>query len=644
MNAARHVIVGTAGHVDHGKTSLIRALTGIETDRLEEERRRGLSIELGFAYFNLPDGSRAGIVDVPGHERFLPTMVAGAHGMDVVLFVVSAREGVQPQTVEHLQILDLLGVRHGILVITMADIVDEEELEFAIEETRETLDGTTLVDIPYVAVSSTEGDGIDELRELLADVASRAVADAPRPGGVARMPVDRVFTMDGFGLVVTGTLCGGSLNVDQNVVVTPGGAEGRVRGIQVHGATPAVAHPGQRTALNIAGVDREAVARGDVVTTADMAHTSTNVDATLHVVADYPRVVDHWLRARMHIGTREVFCRVVLLEESAGVLPGAEATVQLRLEEETPVVRGDRYILRDDSVQKTLGGGVIVDPSADKHRRFTDDTRAVLHTMRNADDEGILRHLLHRDADPFFDKARLAPYFPIPSSARAKWLASLVRNGSLEDTGTYLVAADRRAALREDVLRLLGEYHAANPVEVGQGAAEVRVSLATPVCDGGFDWLLTRMERGDDIRREGNLIRLREHEARFEDEDEDIRRDVEKAYLDAGVLAPSPSELALTMSQRRLATVIQTLTQLGTLVKIADDYWMHATVYRDTLARLRAHFRAEGTLAISDFRDLTGATRKYAVPFLEHCDTRNWTYRDGAERRARRSFLEADDA
>ncbi|MAF09653.1 selenocysteine-specific translation elongation factor [Candidatus Poribacteria bacterium] len=644
MNEARHIIIGTAGHVDHGKTSLIRALTGIETDRLEEERRRGLSIELGFAYFDLPDGSRAGVVDVPGHERFLDTMVAGAHGMDVVLFVVSAREGVQPQTVEHLQILDLLGVRHGILVLTMADIVDEEELEFAIEETRETLEGTTLEGVPHVAVSSITGDGIDSLRVLLVEVAARAVAEQERPHGIPRMPVDRAFTMEGFGLVVTGTLRGGSLNVDQNVKVMPGGAEGRVRGIQVHGASPDAAHAGQRTALNIAGIDREDISRGDVITTPELTHTATNIDVTLRVVSDYPRVVDHWLRARMHIGTREAFCRVVLLEEREGVLPGGEATVQLRLEEPVPLTRGDRYILRDDSVQKTLGGGVIVDPSAARHRRFTDATREALATMRDADDEALIRWLLQRDADPFLDKAKLAPYFPIPAARRKRWIAELARDGIAEDTGAYLIAGDRRVGLSEGIVERLGAYHSANPIEVGQGAAELRAALDGPVCEAGFDWLLARMESADAIRREGSLISLAGHEVQFADQDEDIRREVEDAFLGAGVSAPSVSELGASVPQRRLATVIQTLTQLGTLVKVADDYWMHADAYRETLNRLREHIRAEGSVTIGDFRDMTGATRKYAVPFLEHCDMRNWTYRDGNARRARRSFLEAGDA
>ncbi|MBT5709888.1 selenocysteine-specific translation elongation factor, partial [Candidatus Poribacteria bacterium] len=630
--------------VDHGKTSLIRALTGIETDRLEEERRRGLSIELGFAYFDLPDGSRAGVVDVPGHERFLDTMVAGAHGMDVVLFVVSAREGVQPQTVEHLQILDLLGVRHGILVLTMADIVDEEELEFAIEETRETLEGTTLEDVPHVAVSSTTGDGIDALRELLVEVAGRAVSEQERPHGIPRIPVDRVFTMEGFGLVVTGTLRGGSLNVDQNVKVMPGGAEGRVRGIQVHGASPGAAHAGQRTALNIAGIDRDDISRGDVITTPELTHTATNIDVTLRVVSDYPRVVDHWLRARMHIGTREAFCRVVMLEEREGVLPGGEGTVQLRLEEPIPLTRGDRYILRDDSVQKTLGGGVIVDPSAARHRRFTDATREALGTMRDADDEALMRWLLQRDADPFLDKTRLAPYFPIPAARRNRWVAELAREAIVEDTGTYLIASERRLALWEGIVERLGRYHEANPIEVGQGAAELKASLDGPVCEPGFDWLLARMESAGAIRREGSLVSLTEHEVQFANQDEDIRREVEDAFLGAGVSAPSVSELGASVPQRRLATVIQTLTQLGTLVKIADDYWMHADSYRETLDRLREHIRAEGSVTIGDFRDLTGATRKYAVPFLEHCDMRNWTYRDGNARRARRSFLEASDA
>jgi len=344
----------------------------------------------------------------------------------------------------------------------------------------------------------------------------------------------------------------------------------------------------------------------------------------------------------MHIGTREAFCRVVLLEDRDGVAPGDEATVQLRLEEPIPVTRGDRYILRDDSVQKTLGGGVVLDPSAAKHRRFTDDTRAALRTMRDADDDGFIEWLLQRDADPFLEKTRLAPYFPTPAAARKQWLDVRSRDGTVEEAGGYLIAPERRLALWDDLLSRLRAYHHENPVEVGQGAAELVASLDTPVCEPGAEWLLARMEREGVIRREGSLVSLSEHEVTFADEDEDIRREIEDTFRAAGVSAPSLSDVGGSMPPRRLTTVIQTLTQLGTLVKIGDDYWMHAEAYQDTLNRLREHLRAEGSIAISDFRDLTGATRKYAAPFLEHCDVRNWTYREGAGRRGRRSFLDAD--
>lgn len=636
----RHLIIGTAGHVDHGKTTLIRALTGIETDRLPEEKARGMSIELGFAYFDLPNGTRCGIVDVPGHERFIDTMVSGAYGMDVVLFVVSAKEGAKRQTIEHLQILDLLGIRHGILVLTMRDLVSDEELEFALEEMEELLEGTTLEGIPHVAVSAVTGVGLEELRRRLSEVAERVQNEEP-PTSLPRLPIDRVFTLEGFGLVVTGTLRGGSLETEQRVVLLPSGHAARIRTIQVHGKTVERAFAGQRTAVNLVGVEREEVRRGEVLTLPEFPGAAKELDVSLRVLEDFPRLVKHGTRLRLHIGTEEVFCRLMTLVDREGLLPGASSVVQLRLERPVVAVRGDRFILRDASAERTLGGGTVLDPCPPRHRRLAEATRETVDRLLG-EENTLLDFLLERERNPFVSISFLTFYFPLRRPELDRFLAAGEASGRLRRAGEKVIASSRWNSLVEGVEAELRRFHVADPLAPGEGTGEVRSALGTFLSEGDFAWLIAEMSREGRIAREGNLLRLVSHRVAFGGEDETIRVRLEEAIRSGGVAAPWLSELENLLAptpRSHLLRVLQTMVHLGILVPIGEGYWVHRDVYAETLERLRKHFQTNPTLDIAGFRDLTGVSRKYAVPFLEHCDARGYTVRVGNVRRARPTFL-----
>src|SRR6185295_15009410 len=373
-------VMGTAGHIDHGKTSLIRALTGQETDRLKEEKERGISIDLGFAYFDAPDGERAGIVDVPGHERFIRNMLAGAHGIDLVLFTVAADDGVMPQTEEHLDILHLLGVRRGIFVITKVDLVAATRVTAVREEIEILAFGTTLEDAPVVAVSTVTGEGLDALR---AEIASQlGMPIEARPPGYFRLPVDRAFVMRGHGVVVTGTATAGTVGEGDTVRILPGGETARVRGIEVHGAPTARAAQGQRVAINLGGVERADLARGHLVCDQRLARMSERLDAHVEIRSAARRPLASHTRVRLHLGTAEVIGRLVVLGNAVELAPRTTGYVQLVLDEPVLALRGDRFVLRDETAHRTLGGGVVVNPFADRHRRAETDLLERLARMR----------------------------------------------------------------------------------------------------------------------------------------------------------------------------------------------------------------------------------------------------------------------
>ena len=633
----RHLIIGTAGHVDHGKTALIGTLTGMETDRLKEERERGLSIELGFAYFDLPDNSRAGIVDVPGHEKFIRSMLSGAYGMDIVLFVVDAKEGVQEQTLEHLAILDLLGISNGILVMTKSDLATPDELAEAAEMTQEMLIGTTLEDIPTVSVSSITGAGIDTLKQTIVKQVALATK-AEESDGIPRLYVDRVFTVQGFGIVVTGTLIGGTINRDQRMVILPQTEPVRVRGIQVHNEPASVAQAGQRTALNLSGTSIQNIQRGDVLCPIEFSQVTDNIDVSLRVLSSFPRILEHWSRFRAYLGTREIFCRLILLVDEA-ILPGDTVQVQLRLEQPILTFRGDRIILRDFSAQHTVGGGEVINPFAPKHKRFTPETITVLAQWEEADNAQVVNTVLENSKPLCVPESFLHYYLPHSQQSVNAILNNLETDEKIvrwDKSGrTPLVSdASRTAKTKEGILNILANFHAAQPLLPGQNATQLRSEIELD--EIGFEKLENQLIAERQLVKDGNLLRLTSHEIQFSQEEETAKETLEKLFLDAGINTPTLNELSTLLPEytpKVLESTFFALLRLGQFVKITDNFFIHRAVLEEIQELLTTYLRKNDIITVAEFRETAQTSRKYAVPFLEYCDSQNITIRDGNVRR-----------
>ena len=640
----RHVIIGTAGHVDHGKTALVGTLTGMETDRLKEERDRGMSIELGFAYFDLPDNSRAGIVDVPGHEKFIRSMLSGAYGMDIVLFVVDAKEGVQEQTLEHLAILDLLGISNGILVMTKSDLATADELAEAAEMTQEMLVGTSLEGIPTVSVSAITGAGIETLKQTIVEQVTLATKSEENDG-IPRLYVDRVFTVQGFGVVVTGTLIGGSINREQRMVLLPQGDVVRVRGIQVHNEPASVAYAGQRTALNLSGMSAQDIQRGDVLCPIDYSQVTDNIDVSLQVLSSFPRIIEHWSRFRAYLGTREIFCRLILLVDEA-ILPGDKVQVQLRLEQPILTFRGDRIIIRDFSAQHTVGGGAVINPFAPKHKRFTPETIATLAQWEEADDAQIVNIVLANSETVCVPESFLYYYLPHSQTDMKTLLDRLKTEGKIvrwDESGreTLISDAERVSTVKAKIVDALTTFHEAQPLLAGQNSSQLRHKLSLD--EQSFEKLANQLIKERQLVKDGNLLRLVSHEIQFSQEEETAKEELEQLFLEAGMNTPTLNELSALLPEytpKVLASTFYALLNLGRFVKIAENFFIHKTRFEEISDALTTYLRENGTITVAEFRETAETSRKYAVPFLEYCDTQNLTVRDGNIRRLHPRHLE----
>ncbi len=635
----RHVIIGTAGHVDHGKSALIHALTGIETDRLKEEKERGLSIELGFAYFDLPDGSRAGIVDVPGHERFIRNMLSGAYGMDMVLLVVDAKEGVQEQTLEHLEILDLLGISTGILVMTKVDLVMPDQLAESAEMSQEMLVGTTLEGSPTVHVSAVTGEGLDELKGAIVACVN-AEAQTERHNGIPRLYVDRVFSMMGFGAVVTGTLMGGAIHREQRLVMLPQGQAARVRGVQVHNEQAESAQSGQRTALNLSGITKDQIERGNVLCPSGFSAVTDNIDVSLKLLSSFPRLLEHWTRLRFYLGTSETFCRAILLMDE-GVLPGDSTQLQLRFEKPILTFKGDRFIIRDFSAQHTVGGGRVINPFASRHKRFTEETLEILTVWEGADDAEVVRLVLAQSRDLCVPEDFLRYYLPYADADFRRLLKALEDRQEIVRWGgsTPLVSAmDRAQQVQVDLTDALETFHEEQPLAPGQNASQLRLQLGLD--EIGFEKIVDQLIRQKRIVTDGNLLRLSSHQIQFSAEEEDIKEKVEGLFLDAGINTPAMSELITQLSEYPPRSVQQTfyaLLNLGRFIKIGDDFFIHSQMFEAVVNSLTDYLQKNDIITVAEFREFAQTSRKYAVPFLEYCDGQGLTIREGNHRRLRKS-------
>lgn len=632
VTTSRHFIIGTAGHVDHGKTALIRALTGAETDRLAEEQERGMSIDLGFADFTLPGGRRAGVIDVPGHERFLKNMLAGAGGIDLVLLVVAADEGMMPQTREHLDILQVLQTRRGVVVLTKRDLVDEEWLELVREDLRKALAGTFLAEAPMVSVSAVTGEGIPELVELL----SRMADEVPtRPiVGPWRLPIDRVFTIQGFGTVVTGTLLTGIARVGDRVALLPGGRESRIRNIQVHGQSVDHAEAGTRVALNLAGVDVDQLERGMVAAPPGAYPESWAIETRLEVLPTCPREVKHRTRVRLHLGSAEIQARVNLLDAET-LPPGSSGLVQLRLERPTVAARGMRYVLRFYSPPDLIGGGSVIASSEARHRRFDPKVLEALRLQERGTPEQLVAEAVSRSGLTPVAPQALAASLEMPLEEVRRHLAALAAAGTvIVHSGESVLHRDPLEAAEHQLLTVLGDYHAAQPMRAGMSREELRSRLARHMDTRGFNLVCSRLEADGRMYAEGSRVRRAGHEPVFPPPLDRVRDALIQGMLRSPWNPPLFPDLVAAggLAPRQAQEVWDALIDNGEIVRLSSDVFLHRSVVEEAVAKVRSYLQENPSLTAAQLRDLLGTTRKFAVPLAEYLDAQRVTRRIGDER------------
>jgi selenocysteine-specific elongation factor len=631
------VIIGTAGHIDHGKTSLVRALTGQDTDRLKEEKERGISIDLGFAHLDAPDGERAGIVDVPGHERFIRNMLAGAHGMDVVLFTVAADDGVMPQTEEHLDILHLLGVRRGIFVITKTDLVDAARVAAVREEVEILALDTTLEGAPIVPVSTVTGDGLEALRGEIGALLA-APADAPA-AGYFRLPVDRAFVVHGHGVVVTGTAVAGTVREGETVRIMPGGETARVRGIEVHGVAVRRAEHGQRVAVNLAGIERTELARGHVVCDQRLARTTQRFDARVEIRPAAKRPFASHGRIRVHIGTAETLGKLVVLGGDA-IAPRESGWAQIVVAEPVLAMRGDRFIVRDETARRTLGGGEVVNPFADRHRRGEPDVASRLERLRGDDRGAAARAFLDLSPDFACPLATVAQALNLRTEEAAAALARVdgavpVPDARSPEAWTTAAKWNRLESL---ACEAVATEHRARPLAPGLEMERLRTELPWDISPKDFRWCVDRLVAAKRLVREDSVVRAPDHRVALGTEARALGDRVERFLVDGRFAPPDLRQLeeATGVARPRLVEVLGVLETEGRVARIAPDLYYARTAVDEAKAIVASHCAAHGEITAAAFRDLIDASRKFAIAFLDWCDRTGITVRVGDVRKLRR--------
>ena len=619
------MIIGTAGHIDHGKTTLIRALTGVDTDRLPEEKARGISIALGYAYLPLPDGEVLGFIDVPGHERFVHTMLAGATGIDHALLVVAADDGVMPQTREHLGILSVLGVSQGTVAITKADRVDAERLAAVGDEIRTLLAATPLAGAPMFPVAAPAGTGIPELRAALAAAAAATRPDEIRSHGVFRLAVDRSFVLDGLGTVVTGTVFSGSVQVGDPLTVVPGGHEVRVRSLHAQNRAAPGAGPGERCALQLAGVARDQVPRGCWVTAPAAACVTTRCDARFQLLPEAPRVLRHWTPVHLHLGTSHVGARLALLEGD-GVEPGGSTRIQLVTETPIACWHGDVFVIRDQSARYTLGGGTILDPHGWARHRGSPQRLAMLDALEQPTLAGRVAGLCEL-APLGVDLGQLARSLPVPLAPLLAQLPDVLQVRAVE--GALGFSAARWQALQAQVIARLARHHAELPDELGPDIARLR-RMCLPQFDRvSFQALVETLVASAAVVRSGAWLHLPEHRLELPPEQQVLAIRL-CALIDAGRFDPPwVRDLAATsgIPEAEVRRLLQRLARMGQLFQVVRDLF-YTTASLRRLAAIAAGLQdADHAVAAAAFRDATGLGRKRAIQILEFFDRIAYTRR-----------------
>ncbi len=623
-----HFIIGTAGHVDHGKSALIRALTGVETDRLGEEKERGISIELGFAPLDLGNGQIAGVVDVPGHEKFIPQMLSGIAGIDLVLLVIDANEGVMPQTREHLQIMELLQLKNGILVLSKADLVEPDWLDIVEEEVREQVVGTFLEKAPCCRVSAVTGAGLDELMATIREQLNRV---PPRDAsGAVRLPVDRCFTISGFGTVITGTLNSGRIRTGDSLEILPAGVNARVREIQAHDQRVDEVVAGQRVALNLSGIARAQVPRGSVIGTPGLFRASQRIDVQLQLLKDAPRPLKFRDPVHLHLGTGRSVAKVVLLDRDE-FLPGDDVYAQLVLDRPLLAHRGDRFIIRSYSPMVTIGGGMVIDSEPQKHKRFRNDVIQRLQDLA----AGNLGFWLQKLEE--LGVARLKELEKQTGTGREQLLAGLEQlhaAGQVEKLGDQWVTAERLRSWRQQLPEIVAEYQRHHHLHHGIPRATLQAQISEKLAPKGFDVLLQWAFDEKLLVKKGELLATPDWQPQPTPDEAQILEKLETYFRVNGFQVKNNQDVLLQLGLEEIdsETYLAYLVQEGTLVRLNHENSLHSDSYRRAVDKLIEIFKSQDQLTLAEFRDALGSGRKQVQALLELFDSQKYTRRIGDKR------------
>lgn len=630
----KNIIVGTAGHIDHGKTTLIKALTGRNTDRWEEEQRRGITIDLGFTYFDLKNGDRVGIIDVPGHEKFINNMVAGVVGMDLVLLVVAADEGIMPQTREHMDILGLLGIKKSILVINKCDLVDEEWLELVEEEIQEELEGTFLEGAPVVKVSAATGQGLDELTDTIQQLMSDEVV-AKDTQTIPRLPIDRAFTLPGFGTIITGTLISGTITKEDVLEMYPIGKECKIRNIQVHGQNQDKCYAGQRVAINLSNVKKKEIRRGCVLAPKNSMKNTDLLDVKLKVLEDSMRILTNHERLHLYTGTSEILCRAVLLDKEQ-IGPGEEGLVQLRLEEEIAVKRGDRFVVRFYSPMETIGGGIVLEPNPVRKKRFDAQAIEELKKKESGSLGDVMELQIKEHGDTMITLAELAKVMAHSVDELKEYLEELEESGTIfvfpMKKDTYLWHRDSEFAVRQKIEETLQKYHSEHPYRYGMKKAEIHNTFLKKIKPNIFDAYIERMTGENVYGRREEYLSLPGYEVPKDAMYLQTEKLIEDTFEKAGYDFVRFSEIDFGKIPRQTAEdVVLMMIDEGKVLRINEEMFTMKHLMDEAKEKIQNHLKEENLITIAQVRDMFSTSRKSAKPILEYMDSIKVTKKTGGE-------------
>ena len=618
----KNVILGTAGHIDHGKTTLIKALTGRETDNLKEEKQRGISINLGFTYFDLPSKKRVGIVDVPGHEKFIKNMLAGACGIDIVLLVVAADEGVMPQTVEHLDILNYLGVKKGIIVLTKCDLVDEDFISLVKDEVKEKTKGLFIENAPIVEVDSVSGRGLEELvkkiDEISEDIEEKKI-DAP-----ARMSIDRVFSLRGFGTIVTGTLIEGKISIDDEMTIYPSEKKVKVRNLQVHGCDVKTAYAGQRTAINLSNIKVSEIQRGDVIAETGSVEESMMIDVNISLVEHCKKSLKHWDRIRIFHGTKQILCRIVPLNEDE-IQYGESGYAQLRLEEKIVAKKGDRFIIRSYSPMDTIGGGVIIDTAPKKHKIYDESVIEALKIKEKGELKDILEEYLKLNLSNYITLKELVSYTGEKEEYVKEGLNALIDENKVFCVNKYYLHISHYQKLKERVIDILTKYHKQYRLRNGILKEELRSKVDNSLKVKDMDVILNKMVEEKDIKVQDNLVSNYDFEVKFNQKQLSIKKEIEDKSRKNGLNSLMTKD-DICNKNKFYEEVLEALTG-ETIQKLDDAYYIDKKVYENVKKDLLEYLNKNKEITVAQFRDITKSNRKISIVMLEHFDRNRITKR-----------------